>query len=298
MSVPDAVQGNEAWSIRKVLSWATDDFRRRANPSARLDAELLLALALGLDRIQLIVQAERVLDAQELARYRDMIKRRRSGEPVAYLLGQREFYALAFHVDRRVLIPRPDTETLVEVALDRTAEKSMYGRALDLCTGSGCVAIAFRSRRPTWRVDAVDISPDAIDVARENALRTGTTWGLRFLVGDLYAPLDEAQRFDLITANPPYIPSAELAGLAADVRDFEPRLALDGGASGLDVAGPIVAQAPQWLLPGGVLALEVGFDQAPAIARLFEQAGFEAIAKQRDLAGVERVVSGRWRGRV
>jgi release factor glutamine methyltransferase len=116
---------------------------------------------------------------------------------------------------------------------------------------------------------------------------------MRFLLGDLFDPLDETQRFELITANPPYIPSAELAGLAADVRDFEPRLALDGGPRGLDVAGPIIARAVHWLVPGGVLAIEVGFEQAPAIAKLFEQAGFDAIASQRDLAGVERVVSGR-----
>jgi len=293
VSAQVAVSESEPWSIRRVLGWAADDFRRRGNASGRLDAELLLCFALGLDRIQLIVQADRVLEAGELGRYRELIKRRRAGEPIAYLIGQREFFALGLRVDRRVLIPRPDTETLVEVALERTRDRSMYGRALDLCTGSGCVAIAFRSRRPNWRITGVDVAPEAIDVARENALRTGTAWGLRFVAGDLFSALDPGELFELITANPPYVPSAEIASLDADVRDFEPRLALDGGATGLDVETAIVAQAARWLVPGGVLAVEVGYDQAPAVAELFEKAGFVEIAKQRDLGGRERVVSGR-----
>jgi release factor glutamine methyltransferase len=169
----------------------------------------------------------------------------------------------------------------------------MYGRALDLCTGSGCVAIAFGHRRPTWRVTAVDISAEAIDLARENALRTGVAWGLRFVVGDLFSALDPAERFELITANPPYIPSAEVGGLDADVRDFEPRLALDGGANGLDVHTAIVSQARRRLVPQGVLAVEVGFNQAPAVAELLERAGFEAVSRHRDLAGHERVLSAR-----
>lgn len=286
-------EAEKTWSIRDVLTWASDDFKKRGNSSARLDAELLLCHALGLDRIQLIVQADRVLDPGELGRYRELIKRRRAGEPIAYVLGEREFFALPFRVDSRVLIPRPDTETLVEVALERTADKSMYGRALDLCTGSGCVAIAFLDRRPTWRLTAVDVSADAVELARENALRNGVIWGLRLLVGDLFSPLGEDERFDLITANPPYIPSAEIDALDVDIRNFEPRLALDGGASGLDVLRAIVRGAGRRLVPGGVLAVEVGFDQAPAVAALFEQAGYRDVATRRDLGGRERVVSGR-----
>lgn len=285
-------EAEKPWSIRRVIAWASDDFKKRGNDTGRLDAELLLCFALKLDRIQLIIQADRELDARELGLYRELIKRRRAGEPIAYVLGQREFFALSLRVDRRVLIPRPDTETLVDAALDRTRDKSMYGRALDLCTGSGCVAIAFRNRRPTWRMTAVDISPEAVDLARENALRTGTAWGLRFLVGDLFSPLEASERFDLITANPPYIPSREIAGLEANVRDFEPRLALDGGESGLDFQAAIVARAARFLVPGGVLAVEVGFDQAPAVSALFEEAGFRDVVRSRDLAGRERVVSG------
>jgi release factor glutamine methyltransferase len=283
----------EPWSIKRVLAWATDDFKRRGNKSARLDAELLLGEALGLDRIKLIVEAERPLAEGELGRYRALIKRRRVGEPIAYILGRREFFALPMRVDRRVLIPRPDTEILVETALSGTRAEHLYGRMLDLCTGSGCVAIAFAKERPTWRVTAVDLSADAASVARENVQRAGVVHNLAVLEGDLFAALPTGSVFELITANPPYIPSADIAGLDADVRDFEPRLALDGGADGLDVTRRLVSEAMRYLSPGGLLALEGGFDQAPAIAQLLETAGFCEIARAKDLAGIERVVSGR-----
>jgi release factor glutamine methyltransferase len=284
---------SEPWSIKRVLAWATDDFKRRGNKSARLDAELLLSEALGFDRIKLIVEAERPLADEELGRYRDLIKRRRASEPIAYILGRREFFALPMLVDRRVLIPRPDTEILVETALRCTRERHLYGRMLDLCTGSGCVAIAFAKERPTWRVTAVDLSPDAASVARENVQRAGVVHNVAVLEGDLFAALPEGARFELITANPPYIPSAEIAQLDADVRDFEPRLALDGGVDGLHVTRRLVGEALRYLSPGGLLALEGGFDQAPAVAALLEASGFVEIARSRDLAGVERVVSGR-----
>ncbi len=282
----------EPWSIKRVLAWASDDFRRRGNKSARLDAELLLCEALGFDRIKLIVEAERPLAEAELGRYRELIKRRRNGEPIAYILGRREFFALPFRVDRRVLIPRPDTEALVETALNRSRARHLYGRMLDLCTGSGCVAIAFAKERPTWRVTALDLSPDAAHLARENARRAGVAHQLSVLDGDLFAPLPKAARFELITANPPYIPSDDIAGLDVDVRDFEPRLALDGGADGLAIIRRLLQEAPPYLTPGGLLALEVGFDQAPAVAALFQEAGFVEVSRAKDLAGIERVVSG------
>lgn len=284
---------SEPWSIKRVLAWATDDFKRRGNKSARLDAELLLSEALGFDRIKLIVEAERPLADDELGRYRDLIKRRRASEPIAYILGRREFFALPMLVDRRVLIPRPDTEILVETALRGTRELHLYGRMLDLCTGSGCVAIAFAKDRPTWRVTAVDLSADAAAVARENVRRAGVVHNVSVLEGDLFAALPERAVFELITANPPYIPSAEIAELAADVRDFEPRLALDGGADGLHVTRRLVGEAMRYLSPGGLLALEGGFDQAPAVEELLAANGFSEIARSKDLAGVERVVSGR-----
>ncbi len=282
----------EPWSIASVLRWATEDFSKRGLSSARLDAELLLGHVLGLDRVRLIVDAKRPLSEAELSAFRELIKRRRRGEPVAYLRGEREFYGHRFRVDARVLVPRPDTETLVEVALGRTRSSALYGRALDLCTGSGCVAIAFARERPTWKVSGVDVSPEALALARENAIRLGAAFSTRWLVGDAFAPLAEHERFELVTANPPYIPRAELAELAADVRDFEPRLALDGGEDGLDLIRRLVREAPARLVPGGVFALEVGYDQAARVEQLFAEAGFVGLERRRDYGGIERVVSG------
>lgn len=291
MTAPPAELQPDVWSIRRVIAWATDDLRKRGAASPRLDVELLLCKVLGLDRVHLVIDADRPLEKGELAAYRSLHQRRRAGEPVAYLLGVREFYGRPFRVDRRVLVPRPDTETLVEVALARTRRVSLSARVLDLCTGSGCVAISLARERLTTRVLGVDLSEDALVVARENALRLGAV-NAGFSRSDLFAALPPGARFELITANPPYIPDAEIAGLPIDIRDHEPRLALAGGPDGLDLVRRVVAGAPARLMPGGVLALEVGAGQAPAVAELFERAGLREIARARDLGGHERVVSG------
>lgn len=285
------VASDEVWSVRRVLSWAAEDLKKRGSESGRLDAELLLGRVLKLDRIGLILQSERPLAPAELAGFRELFKRRRQGEPVAYLLGEREFYGISLRVDSRVLIPRPDTERLVEVALERTRARSMLGAALDLCTGSGCVAIAFARARPTWRVTAVDVSPDALEVARDNAHRTGAIRNLRLLEGSLFEPVG-SERFDLVTANPPYIPSAELAELPVDVRDFEPRLALDGGADGLDLVRRIASEARQRLTSGGLLALEICADQGPRALEILSQLGYRELELAQDLGGRDRVLSG------
>jgi len=281
----------EVWSIKRLLSWASEDLKRRGNESARLDVELLLGRVLGLDRIGLIMQSERPLRPAELATFRELFKRRRTGEPVAYLLGEREFYGILLRVDARVLIPRPDSERLVEIALERTRARSMLGAALDLCTGSGSIAIAFARQRPTWRVTASDISAEALQVARDNAHRTGAIRNLRLLEGSLFAPVP-GERFDLISANPPYIAAGEIATLPLDVRDFEPRLALDGGVDGLDLVREIAAQAPAYLTPGGLLALEIGADQGPAALAILRAHGYAEVELGRDLGGRDRVVSG------
>jgi release factor glutamine methyltransferase len=286
-----SVAQDEIWSIKRVLTWAADDLKKRGNDTARLDAELLLGRVLRLDRIGLIMQSERPLAPQELSAFRELFKRRRAGEPVAYLLGEREFYGLALRVDARVLIPRPDTERLVEVALERTRERSMLGEALDLCTGSGCVAIAFARQRPTWSVTASDVSEGALAVARDNALRTGAIRNLRFVNGSLFEP-HAGRKLDLITANPPYIASAEMATLPIDVRSFEPHLALDGGADGLDLVRQIAELSPAHLTPGGLLALEIGWDQGPQTVEILRAQGYRQIELGRDLGGRDRVVSG------
>jgi release factor glutamine methyltransferase len=282
------------WTIEDLVKWATDDFRARGIDNPRLDAEVLIAWALGIDRVRIIIDGKRPLVESELSRLRELVKRRRAREPVAYLRGEREFYGRRFKVDKRVLIPRPDTETLVEAGLDRTRHVSMSMRALDLCTGSGCVAITLARQRPTSRVHATDLSADALAVARENALRGGA-YNVSFSQGDLYAAVPTPCRFDLVTANPPYIPTGDIAGLSPDIRDFEPRIALDGGTDGLDVLRRIVEDAPRWLVPGGVLAVEVGAEEAKSVARSFEARGFRDVALTKDYGKIERVVSGVWR---
>ncbi|MCL2777508.1 MAG: peptide chain release factor N(5)-glutamine methyltransferase [Polyangiaceae bacterium] len=285
--------GTKAWTIGSLVQWATDDFRARCIENPRLDAELLVAFALGTDRMRVILDADRPLDPSELARLRDLVVRRRDREPIAYLRGEREFFGLRFRVDKRVLVPRPDTETLVDVGLRRTLRVSLSMRQLDLCTGSGCVAIAMAHKRRTAKVFAVDVSLDALEVARANAQRLGV-YNVAFFDGDLFSPAFP-WAFDLITANPPYIPTAEIDSLMPDVKNFEPRIALDGGSDGLDVVRRIVAEAPAHLARGGVLALEIGAGQAPTVTRLFAEQGFCDIETARDFAKIERVVSAIWK---
>lgn len=284
------------WTIGSLVKWATDDFRARGIENPRLDAELIVAHVLGIDRTRVIIESLRPLEGAELGQLRELVKRRRSREPIAYLRGSREFYGLTFKVDGRVLVPRPDTEALVETALERSARVSLSMRLLDLCTGTGCVAIAIARQRPTARVTATDISPDALAVARENAYRLGA-YNVALVESDLYASLGPALaqvvRYDVITANPPYIASAEIAELMPDVRDFEPRLALDGGMDGLDLVRRILDGAPDRLDEEGVLAMEIGAGQAPLVRALFEERGFRDIEVARDYAKIERVVSGK-----
>jgi len=281
----------KTWTIASLVKWAIDDFRTRGIENPRLDAELLVAHALEIDRMRVILDGARPLEGAELDKLRGLVKRRRAYEPIAYLRGTREFYGLQFRVDKRVLVPRPDTETLVDVALARSTHVSMCMRQLDLCTGSGCVAISMARQRPTAQVVATDISLDALTVARDNALRLGA-YNVAFAQGDLFEPLAKARPFDVITANPPYIPSADIAGLMPDVREHEPKLALDGGSDGLDLVRKIVEAAPKHLEPGGLLALEIDSKEAADTAELLVKAGFTDVRIARDLAKLERVVSG------
>jgi release factor glutamine methyltransferase len=262
----------KVWTIGALVKWATEDFRSRGIESPRLDAELIVGHALGITRMQILMDGARPLDDAELAKLRALVKRRRNHEPIAYLRGEREFYGLSFRVDKRVLVPRPETELLVDVALARTSHLSLSMRALDLCTGSGCVAIVMARKRPTSKVTAVDVSDDALAVARDNAARL-SAYNVAFAQGDLFGGVAEGVRFDVITANPPYIPAGEIPGLMPDVRDFEPKLALDGGADGLDLARRVAAGAPRWLAPGGTVLVESGERQAPVLADVFAAAG-------------------------
>lgn len=271
-------------------------FEKHGVESARLDAELLAAEAFGLSRVELYMHFDRPLVEQELAGYRELVRRRLAGEPVAYIVGRKEFWSLDLHVDARVLVPRPDTETLVEQALallQAMPPRESGLRIADVGTGSGAVALALKTERPGDEVFAIDISPDALAVARENAARLGL--GITFLQGDLVSPLAGLAPFDLIVGNPPYIPSGDIDGLSAEVRS-EPRLALDGGADGLVLVRRLAMDARAILGPDGALAVEIGSGQAAEVVGILNGAGYAGSGTRRDLGGIERVVFAHERG--
>ena len=276
------------WTILAVLNWTEQRFTERGLGTPRLDAQLLLAHVLQKDRVYLYTHFDQPLAPDELAAFRGLIQRRLAGESVAYLLGKKEFRSLELTVDARVLVPRPDTETLVDVALALLPED---GRVADIGTGSGAIALALKQERPALEVLAVDRSSDAATVARQNAARLSLE--VEILEGDLLAPLAARGPFALIASNPPYIPTAEIATLAPEVQK-EPRAALDGGRDGLDLVRRLIREAPPLLAPAGALALEIGAGQAPAVAALFAADGrYEAATLTKDLAGIERVVAAR-----
>lgn len=281
----------ETWTVVKILQWTADYFQSRGLEGGRRDAELLLGAVLGLDRVGLYLNYDRPLEAAELADYKARVVRRAQHEPVQYILGETEFWSLPFTVNPTVLVPRPDTEVLVEEAL-RCAPAAE--RILDVGTGSGAIAVALAHELPAARVEALDISSAALIVAGENARRNGVAERIRFFEGDLARlPLGP---FDLIVSNPPYIPAADLAGLMPEVRDFEPRLALCGGNDGLDCYRLLATQAPNCLTPAGWLLLEVGIDQAEAVRDLLTAAGLTDSFCRNDYAGVARVVGARKSG--
>lgn len=273
------------WTIQRVLNWTIERFSRAPLDSPRLDAEVLLAHELGCPRMTLYTDFDRPLGASELAGFRALIKRRLAGEPVAYITGTREFFSLPLKVDRRVLIPRPETELLVELA---TTLGPRDGTVVDLCTGSGAVALALARERPDLHVMATDISPDALAVARENA--QALSLDLELYEGDLFDALPETLRPDLVVSNPPYVAHLDLERVQREVRDFEPRVALDGGPDGLVVIRRLAAGAEQRLPSGGRLLVEIGSTQGPAVSAYLSNLEFSDIQIYRDLAGLDRVV--------
>lgn len=272
-------------------------FEGKGIDGARLDAELLLADVLGMTRTQLFVNFDRPLVEDEVNRFRELVRRRAAREPVAYILGRREFWSMDFTVDRRVLVPRPETELLVEVAVDALRARlgddpSATLRVADVGTGSGAIAVAIAKEVPAASVLATDRSEAALEIAPANAERLGVGDRIEFLAGDGCAPLAARAPFDAIVSNPPYIRSGEMRSLPPEVRDWEPRWALESGADGMDVTGPLVDAAFDLLAPGALLAVEVG-TQAALVRERFAKRGYEGVATRRDLAGLERVVLGR-----
>jgi len=253
-----------------------------------MDARPLLRAALGVSDAYLAAHPGEALTGAQCERYLALIERRRAGEPVAYLTGEREFYSLAFKVTPAVLIPRPETEILVEAALERIPAQAPF-RVLDLATGSGCVAVAIALHRPGARVTAADLSGDALAIARDNATRHRAA--IEFIESDWFTALS-GRRFHLIVCNPPYVAERDPHLAEGDLR-FEPRAALIGGADGLSCIRWIVAQARAHLEPDGALLVEHGYDQAARCRALLEQAGFREVASRRDLSGIERVSWGR-----
>ena len=278
----------EPWTVVRILEWTADYFREQEISSPRLDAELLLTTVLDLDRVGLYLQYDRPLNEVELTAYRALVKRRAAREPIAYILGKCEFWSLPIRVSPAVLIPRGDTEILVEEALDRL---ETYATVLDIGTGSGVIAIALAHEKPQVQVEAIDNSTEALAVAAQNAELNGVSARVIFRQEDLCQL--SGGPYSMIVSNPPYIPEADRQGLMPEVRDHEPSQALFAGVDGLDAYRRIIDQSPQRLVAGGWLLLEVGINQSEPVVELLRTAGFNDITVRNDYAGIPRVVCGR-----
>lgn len=282
------------WTVRDALDWTVGFLAEKGIEQPRLSAEWLLSAATDLSRIELYTQFARPLSPHERASLRESVKRRATGEPLQYVTGEMPFRHIVVHVRRGVFIPRPETEVLVDVTLEHLrAREDAAPLVADLCTGSGAVALSIAFERPDARVCATDLSPDAVVVAMENATRLGIEDRMSAVVGDLLGGLDPALKGELsaVVANPPYIPSAEVSGLAQEILGFEPHLALDGGEDGLDTARRIMRDALEWLRPGGLLAIELDERRVKdAVNEMREW--YEDVRTVPDLTGRDRIATG------
>lgn len=287
----------EPWSVGRLLQWTTDYLKRHGSDSPRLDAEVLLAEALGCKRIELYTAFDQEPKEDVRAAFRELVRRRSEGTPVAYLVGRREFYSLTFRVTPDVLIPRPETEFLVIALLDVARQRQAdQVTVCDVGTGSGIVAVTAAKHLPNARITAVDISPAALEVARGNAETHGVLDRIEFLQSDLFAAISPERRFDFVVSNPPYVSEAEMEALAPDVRDHEPRLALLAGPIGTEVIQTLVSQAAERLNPGGYLLMEISPMIHDAVQSLLAaDARFEPGPTIKDLARLPRVVQARRR---
>jgi release factor glutamine methyltransferase len=284
------------WTIKALLNWTTEFLAKKGIDSPRADSQILLAHVLKCKKVDLIVRYNEEPQEAERTRFRELIQRRVAGWPVAYLVGSRDFYLLSFDVSPDVLIPRPDTETLVLEALS-FLKPLKSPSVLDIGTGSGCIAISIAHQKRDARVTAIDISPDALSVARGNAAKHGVASQVDFLQGDLFAPLKPSMIFDLVVSNPPYIALGEFASLAPDVRDHEPRVALDGGSDGLAFYRRIASGVGPILKSGGRLIVEIGYTQETAVREIVAmQNELELGPTLKDAGGHPRVVSAKRRG--
>lgn len=285
---------NKIWRVVDLLNWTSQYFEQHGIPNPRLDAEVLLGYLLEKSRLQLYLQFEMPVFQEHLKPFRELIKKRIEHTPVSYLTNRKEFMSLDFYVDERVLIPRPETEQLVETIL--TTETSDSQRLLELGTGSGVIATSLAVHQPEWDIIATDISQPALAVAEKNAETHAPASQIRFLSGDLFEPIkamdsDEETRFDWIVCNPPYIKKTEQDTLSPDVRDYEPEIALFAGDDGLAVIRRLITEAPEYLTPNGKLILEIGDTQADTIRTLINaEPAYCTYKLIKDYAEKERIV--------
>ena len=280
----------ESWTILRMILWSAEYLKNKGVETGRLDAEWLLAAALGVDRLQLYLKYDRPLSSEEREAFKPLLRRRARREPLQYIIGRTGFRELELKTDPRVLIPRPETEVLVQEVLDwaSSGTESVW----DMGTGTGAVALSLAAEGTWTRVVATDVSPEALSVAADNAERYDLGGHVEFREGSLFEPLEEGERFDVIVSNPPYIAEGEKGELQPEVRDWEPPEALFAGEDGLDVIRQLVAGAPKHLLPGGLLALECGLGQAEGIAADVQATGaFGAVRIRSDLTGRPRFVT-------
>ncbi len=280
----------ESWTILRMILWSAEYLKNKGVETGRLDAEWLLAAALGVDRLQLYLKYDRPLSSEEREAFKPLLRRRAGREPLQYIIGRTGFRELELKTDPRVLIPRPETEVLVQEVLDwaSAGAESVW----DMGTGAGAVALSLAAEGTWTRVVATDVSPEALSVAADNAERYDLGGYVEFREGSLFEPLEEGERFDVIVSNPPYIAEGEKGELQPEVRDWEPPEALFAGADGLDVIRQLVAGAPKHLLSGGLLALECGLGQAEGIAADVQATGaFGAVRIRADLTGRPRFVT-------
>lgn len=277
-------------TVLEIIKKTTDFFTARGVENARFNAEWLVGQALGLKRMQLYVQFERLLTEPELEKIRPLVRRRAAHEPLQYVLGETPFAGLTLKCDPRGLIPRPETEYLVEMIGAKYSEAAPPASVLDLGTGTGALALALAGIFPSARVTGTDLSDAALALAQENAAANGLTERVRWLKSNWFAQVPANERFDLIVSNPPYLTPQEWAETKPEVRDHEPRTALVGGADGLDDLRSIVAEAPRWLASGGTLVLETGIAQHAALRSLVEASGLTLFESRPDLTGRDRFV--------
>ena len=280
----------EPWTILRMILWSAEYLKNKGVETGRLDAEWLLAAALGVDRLQLYLKYDRPLSSEEREAFKPLLRRRAGREPLQYIIGRTGFRELELKTDPRVLIPRPETEVLVQEVLDwaSAGAESVW----DMGTGAGAVALSLAAEGTWTRVVATDVSPEALSVAADNAERYDLGGHVEFREGSLFEPLEEGERFDVIVSNPPYIAEGEKGELQPEVRDWEPPEALFAGEDGLDVIRGLVAGAPKHLLSGGLLALECGLGQAEGIAADVQATGaFGAVRIRADLTGRPRFVT-------